>query len=80
MSWIRLSVTQLSCLSVPNIYISALAISIDADSMHGFYFTLPFTNTYQRQNVLIEVDEWLVAIGEQKAVGLELYNKNGMAC
>lgn len=27
---------------------------------------------------LIEVDEWLVAIGEQKAVGLELYNKNGM--
>lgn len=43
MSCIRLSVTQLSCLLVRNSYISALAISIDADSMHGFYFTLPFT-------------------------------------
>lgn len=68
-----------SCLSVPNIYISALAISIDADGMHGFY--LPYHSQYlSATNVLIEVDEWLVAVGEQKAVGLEVYNKNGMAC
>lgn len=44
-------------------------------------FISPYHSQYlSATNVLIEVDEWLVAVGEQKAVGLELYNKNGMAC